>query len=126
MEKKTVLDVGNCGPDHNSIKNTLTKHFAVEVLQADGASDALQVLKSKHIDLVLINRKLDQDYSDGTEVLKQLKADSKVSHVPVMIVTNFEEHQQAAIQLGAVEGFGKLSLDKPQTVKRLGEYLATV
>ncbi len=125
MGKKTVLDIGNCGPDHNAIKSTLTKHFAAEVLQADGASDAIRVLKSHHIDLVLINRKLDQDYSDGTDVLKLLKADPDTSDVPVMIVTNYEEHQRAAIQLGAVEGFGKLSLEKPKTLQRLGEYLST-
>ena len=30
-----------------------------------------------------------------------------------MMITNYEEHQQQAVQAGAVRGFGKLTLRKP-------------
>ena len=42
-----------------------------------------------------------------------------------MIVTNYEEHQQAAMELGAERGFGKLSLNDKQTIERLSQYLAS-
>lgn len=123
MAKCRVLDVGNCPPDYAAIKNMLESRFEVTVSQAHGAADALDALRSDSYDLVLINRKLDRDYSDGTEVLQQIKADAVLGKVPVMIVTNYAEHQQSAIQLGAVEGFGKLSLADPQTISRLAVYL---
>ena len=56
---KRVLDVGNCAPDHSSIKRFLAKHFECEVLQAHGADDALTALRGGHVDLVLVNRKLE-------------------------------------------------------------------
>jgi CheY-like chemotaxis protein len=123
MSKRTVLDVGNCGPDHASIKRLLTGCFNVDVLQAHGPEDALQVLREKPIDLVLINRKLDQDYSDGVEVLKLIKVDPEIRDVPVMLVTNLAEHQSAAVALGAVDGFGKLELQHPATRDKLAAFL---
>lgn len=123
MPKKTVLDIGNCSPDHASIKRLLTAHFEVDVLQAHAAQDSLEKLKQLKPDLVLINRKLDCDYSDGTEILKLIKADSELSHLPVMIVTNYSEHQDAAVALGAERGFGKLELNSPSTLEKLSAFL---
>jgi two-component system chemotaxis response regulator CheY len=72
---------------------------------------------------VLINRKLDADYSDGIEILKLIKADATVADVPVMIVTNYPEHQDAAIAAGGIRGFGKLEYDRPETKERLAAVL---
>jgi hypothetical protein len=65
---KRVLDVGNCVPDHAAIRNMLTSTFDVKVLQTHGPEDTLALLHREPIDLVVINRKLDQDYSDGIEI----------------------------------------------------------
>lgn len=121
--KKTVLDVGNCSPDHSAIKRMLTSLYDVEVLQADQLSDTQQILASQDVDLILINRKLDIDYSDGMDILKSLKSGETTRHIPVMLVTNYPEHQQAAVEAGGVYGFGKLELNSPQTRERLGLYL---
>ncbi len=126
MTRKLVLDVGNCGPDHSSIRRMLQSRYDVEVLQADNFDDAIEVLRTKSVALVTVNRKLDCDYSDGMEVLKQIKADSQVSAVPVMLVTNYPEHQQAAVDLGAEWGFGKLQLETAQTHERLARFLDPV
>lgn len=121
---KTVLDCGNCGPDFNAIRQMVKTNFGAAVVQAHGAEDALAILKSRDIDLVTINRKLDRDYSDGMEVLKAIKSDPEVGGVPVMIVTNYEEHQQAAVDAGGVRGFGKLTLSDEATKDLLEPYLA--
>ena len=123
--KKRVLDVGNCGPDHSSIRHFLDKHFECEVLQADGSDDALAALRKGQVDLVLVNRKLDMDYSDGIEVIRQIKAAADVAHVPTMLVTNYEEHHDAAMEIGALRGFGKLDLAKPETVEKLQPILGS-
>lgn len=117
--KKRVLDVGNCVPDHAAIKRFLTTNFDCEVVQAHGTKDALETLRTGGVDLVLVNRKLDADYSDGLEVIRQIKAAADLAHVPAMLVTNYAEHHDAAMEIGALRGFGKLELAKPETVDKL-------
>jgi CheY-like chemotaxis protein len=79
----------------------------------------LKILRERQVDLVTVNRKLDCDYSDGVEVIRQIKADPELAAAPVMLITNYPEHQEAAIAIGAIRGFGKLELGKPETLQRL-------
>jgi CheY-like chemotaxis protein len=123
MMKKRVLDVGNCGPDHAAIRTFLTGNFDCEVVQVDDAAGAFAKLKSAPFDLVLVNRKLDIDYSDGIDVIRALKTDSATAQVPVMLVTDYLEHQDLAIAAGAIRGFGKLEFDRAKTRERLAAAL---
>jgi DNA-binding NarL/FixJ family response regulator len=120
---KRVLDVGQCGPDHSSISRLLRTHFDVEIVPAALPADALDQLRDGKFDLVLINRKLDADYSDGTVILRAIKADESLSGVPVMLVSNYADAQQAAVTHGAEYGFGKAELDAPETLERLARFL---
>ncbi|MFN7626532.1 MAG: response regulator [Pirellula sp.] len=122
---KTVLDVGNCNPDHAAISAMLKRQFQVEILRADQQSDMLKCLENQTVDLILINRKLDIDYSDGIEILRYLKSNSNYASIPVMLITNYPEHQQQAMELGAELGFGKLELNKPETHQKLAKFLGT-
>jgi CheY-like chemotaxis protein len=120
---KRVLDVGNCVPDHAAIRSLLERKFAAEVVQTHAPGDTLAELKSRKFDLVLINRKLDEDYSDGLDILKAIKADPMIAQIPVMLITNYEDHQAAAVAAGGEPGFGKLSLNSSQTLERLEKFL---
>jgi len=121
---KRVLDVGQCAFDHASIRRLIEGHFDAAVAQAHGADDALSQLRSGPFDLVLINRVLDADGSDGVEIVAQMKADPELRSVPVMLVTNYQEHQQRAVEAGAEPGFGKSELASPETRERLEAFLA--
>ena len=121
-----VLDVGNCGVDHDAIRGMLEKTLAAEVVQAHGPDDALALLRGQAFDLVLVNRKLDQDYSDGLEVIQQIKADPQLSKVVCMLITNSPEQQELAVAAGAEMGFGKKSLHSDETRRRLARFLANV
>lgn len=120
---KRVLDVGNCVPDHAAIRSLIESNFDAKVMQAHGAEDALAALRDNDVDLVLVNRKLDQDYSDGLDIIKQIKADSEIGATPCMLITNFAEHQDLAVQAGAERGFGKLEFASSETRERLGKIL---
>ena len=120
---RTLLDCGNCGPDFGSIRRMAEGDFGATVLQSHGLSDTLETLRKHQVDLVTINRKLDQDYSDGLEVAKAIKSDPDVGSVAVMLVTNYEEHQQTAMDAGCVRGFGKLSIGSAETRAILEPYL---
>jgi CheY-like chemotaxis protein len=120
---KRVLDVGQCSPDHQTIRSYLASNFGVAVDQTHGPEDTLQALREHSYDLVLINRKLDRDYSDGLDILRQIKSDPELASVPVMLVTNYAEHQDAAVAAGGERGFGKLEYDKPETREKLSALL---
>jgi CheY-like chemotaxis protein len=120
---KRVLDVGQCGPDHVAICNYLSRHFDCQIESADATHDALAKLKASKFDLVLVNRKLDIDYSDGIDVIRALKADPETAGVPVMLVTNYPQHQELAITAGAIRGFGKLAFGNPETRDKLATVL---
>lgn len=113
MPQKTVLSVGQCGPDHAALAGFLNEHFDVEILTSDLLPDTLQVLGDRAVDLVLINRKLDADYSDGMNILTSIKDDPALRDIPVMIISNFDDAQQAAVAAGATRGFGKAELSDP-------------
>ena len=120
---KRVLDVGQCGPDHATISSYLNRHFDCEVARSHNAEDTLRQLAESKFDLVLINRKLDADYSDGIEIIRRIKSDPATAIVPVMLVTNYPEHQDAAVEAGALLGFGKLEFNDPATRERLATVL---
>lgn len=123
--KKRVLDVGQCDPDHATICHYVQSRFGdVEVVRAHALADALDQLHSRRFDLVLVNRKLDVDYSDGLEIIKAIKRDPELADVPVMMVTNYPEHQDLAVAAGAERGFGKLEYDQPETEAKLRPFLA--
>jgi CheY-like chemotaxis protein len=120
---KRVLDVGNCVPDHAAIRGMLTKSFGAAVSQTDGADDTLALLRNEPFDLVLVNRKLDQDYSDGLDIIKAIKADPQLANTPCMLITNYPDQQQAAVAVGAEYGFGKKELYADSTHQRLFKFL---
>lgn len=101
----------------------LRKHFDVEILRSDQWSDTLAILERQPVNLILINRKLDIDYSDGMEILRQIKQSEAFQDIPVMLITNYAEHQQQAVAQGAILGFGKLELRSPETLERLRSIL---
>lgn len=120
---KRVVSVGQCGPDHATIHSFLTSMFDCEVVPTDGLADTLRELQAAEVHLVLINRKLDADYSDGIEILRAVKAEAAHAHVPVMLITNYPEHQDAAVEAGALRGFGKAEFEHAETKRKLAAIL---
>lgn len=93
------------------------------MLATDLPEESLKTLSEQSIDLVLINRKLDADYSDGMDILKAIKSNPETAQVPVMLVSNFPEWQEKAVDAGATWGFGKAELNSPETTERLSSLL---
>ena len=120
---KRVLDVGQCGADQQAIRHLVRRYFEADVTAANDLEDALAQLRADSFDLVLVNRKLDADGSDGLEVIRQIKADVLLASVPVMLVTNYAEYQERAIAEGAETGFGKAQLGAPNTRALLAKFL---
>lgn len=124
MPTKRVLSVGQCRPDHHAISSFLQSAFDVAVVPVDTGPEALDLLQKSDFALVLVNRKLDLDYSDGIDIIRDLQANPELSQIPVMLVTNYPEHQDNAVALGAQRGFGKLEMGTSATIARLTPFLA--
>lgn len=120
---KRVLDVGNCDQDHGSIQNLIQRHFAAEVVRVHGPDDALAALRAGPFELVVVNRKLDRDGSDGLALIRQIKADEQLRATPVMLITNYAEYQAQAVAAGAESGFGKSELGDERVVQNLSRFL---
>lgn len=120
---KRVLSVGQCVPDTNSLVHFLTSHFDVDIDQSDVEADTLEKLKQNPYDLVTVNRKLDADYSDGIELIRKIKRLPEIKSSHFMLVSNYPEYQEEAVDAGAEYGFGKNEYENPETVSRLKRYL---
>ena len=103
----------------------VSNHFGASVVQSHGVEDTLEILRNQSVDLVTVNRKLDRDYSDGLDVAVAIKSDPELGSVPVMLVTNYDEHQETAIAAGCVRGFGKLAFKDPETRQLMEPFLAS-
>ena len=123
MLTKTVLSIGQCRPDSAAIAHYLSTHFQANVLTADLPEAALKSLQSNAVDLVLINRQLDADGSEGLAILTAIRSGSTNADVPVMLVSNYAEWQQKAVGMGAIYGFGKAELNRPETRRKIAEVL---
>lgn len=123
MTGKRVLSVGQCLADHASLSRFLRAQFAAEVVPVDSAQQAVAKLRQEAFHLVLINRVFDADGESGLELIRQLRSDTSLSEVPLMLVSNYREAQEEAVASGAVPGFGKAGLGEPETMDRLRPYL---
>ena len=124
-ERPKILDVGQCDHDHGKLVGFLSGRFGAELDRAHGLDDARTLLERSRYRLVLVNRLLDADQTPGLDIIKALKADAdpKLSGAPIMLVSNFPEAQQEAVEAGAVPGFGKAQFDDPEVVRRVSTIL---
>lgn len=122
--KPRVLDVGQCNPDHANITRMIKARFDAVVDRAASIDQVMHMVGFYDYDLILVNRLFDADGTEGMELLRQIKADETMRQVPVMLVSNLADAQEAAVDAGAVPGFGKASLDTPETIELLTPFLA--
>lgn len=122
-EPSIVLLVGNCGHDEAQIKSMLDTHFTVEVESTMYVEQALGMMRSRRYDLVLFNRLIFADDSQGIDLLMRAKADAELQGTPIMMVSNFPQAQAQSQAAGGEPGFGKDDLTRPETATLLSRYL---
>ena len=89
------------------IARRLRTGFGADVVGAGTFEEAVACLREGRFDLVLVNRVSDEDGSFGVDLIRTLKSDPALAGVPVMLVSDHADAQQAAESLGALPGFGK-------------------
>lgn len=124
MTAPRVLSVGQCGFDHGRVTRFLRESFGAETEGLDTSEEALEKLRSGPFGLVLVNRLLDLDGSNGLDLIRSIKADAALADIPTMLVSNYPEAQAEAARLGALPGFGKADLGKPRAHAAISAALA--
>ena len=119
-----VLDVGQCVPDHMSLRN-LVESMGASMEKVALPAEALKILQTERYDLVFVNRKIDADYTDGMELVRAMQADEKLKTIPIMLISNYDDAQRDAVAAGAIRGFGKNAIATPAARKLLAPYLST-
>ena len=120
---KTIMSVGQCDPDHFMIAKFLNSNFECNIIRINSTDEAIDALLNLSVDYVLINRKLDIDYTDGILLIEKMKNDSRLKDIPVSIISNYPEFQEEAVKFGAIRGFGKAELSLTKTKEQVAKIL---
>ena len=103
---KNVLIVGHCDLDNPQITSLIEKNFSAKVTREKLLKKTMGCLEKQDYDLVIINRIGAFDQEEGLELIKEIKKDGRFN-TPLMMITNFKEQMDKAIESGAVQGYGK-------------------
>ena len=123
-----VVDIGQCDPDHASIRR-LAESLGLAVVRAYTAAEARRLVTEPGVVLALVNRIFDADGASGMDCIQELVELKKTAQfanprMKVMLVSNYPEYQSQAAALGASPGFGKAALFEPETAELIRRALS--
>ncbi len=95
-----ILVVDDCQTTRKILSMYL-KSKGFEVVSAENGLDAIEKLASHNVNLIMSD--LNMPYMDGIELLRTLKSDPNLSHIPILMVTTEAdpEEKQKAMEAGA-------------------------
>ena len=101
----------------------LQKHFDVGIDRVMFVDEAIAKMQGRKYDLALVNRLIFADSSEGIDLIRRAKAESALAATPIMMISNYEQAQSAAMAEGAERGFGKAGIGQVAVIETLGRYL---
>ena len=94
-----------------------------EVVKAGNGREGLSLTQLELPDLILLDILMPQ--TDGYEMLKKVKAGSKIKNIPVVIFSNLSQREEIekGLKLGAKDYIIKTSVTPSEMVSKVKEYL---
>lgn len=119
-DRPIILLVGHCMPDMFMLRSAIRRH--VRKADVETANSDRELEKSAEAGrrvVLLVNRQLDGRFStiSGIDLIRRLREAGDVR--PALLVSNYDDAQQQAIDAGALPGFGKRALYDATTGERL-------
>lgn len=101
------------------VRKKLLSNKDFEIIEAIDGEKGIQAMKEKKPDMVLLDLLLPN--VDGFEVLSKAKADSDISNIPIIILSNLgqQEDIEKALKLGANDYLIKSQFDINQIVDKI-------
>jgi len=111
-EKNVILLVDDFMPLREVIRETLKKGNCGIVLEAENGRQALDILESEKVDLILSDFNMPE--MDGLQLLRAVRMDSRFKEVPFIMLSSDEDPKLIiqAMSAGANEYLGKPFLGK--------------
>ena len=105
-----------------AISELLTQE-GFEIFSAIDGEEGLEMAKKEKPNLILLDLILPK--KDGFEVLKELKADSELKDIPVIVLTNLEGmgNVEKALELGATTYLVKANYELEDVVTKIKDFL---
>ena len=104
-QKKTILLVDDNKTNLLYLSTICQEHFEnATILEAISAKDALLLLKSHHVEIILSDVNMPE--INGFEFAKQLKQNYKTKDIPIIFVTaheNLDEFEEKTIDIDAYD-----------------------
>jgi class 3 adenylate cyclase/CheY-like chemotaxis protein len=100
-EGATLLVVDDNDDNRYTLVNRLKRQGYTDVVTASDGRQALELLRSRPFDLVLLDIMMPE--LNGYQVLEQLKADERLRHIPVIMISAVDELDSVVrcVELGA-------------------------
>ena len=115
--------------NHNNLftlKELIKEYIDAEVIAADCGRDALTLLYSVPVDLIILD--IQMEGMDGFEIAYLIKKRKKTQDVPIMFLTaayKSEEFKKRGFEIGAVDYLVK-PIDEYQLINRINVYLKLI
>lgn len=125
MTKGTVLIVED-KDEFRKIYGDRLRFSGYDVLDAADGNQALEVLRSKRVDIVVTD--INMPHKDGYELIADVKKDEKLKQIPIVVMSVFDqsEHLKKALELGATSYFVKGSITPNEVASRIDALMADV
>ena len=112
--------------DENALSEVVKEEFKMagfDVKVAKNGEDAIVIAKKVHPDAILLD--LIMPKKGGLDVLKELKADTELKDVPVIILSNLadDENIKKGLALGDVDYFVKTQHSVYEVIEKVQKYL---
>ena len=112
--------------DDHLIGNILTRHFLLlnyKTHLVPSAEDAKDVLKKEPIDIILLDIMLPG--MNGITFLKEIKADTALKNIPVIVISNFgkQEYVDESMKAGALDYLIKANCSPDEIIQKIQKLL---
>lgn len=129
MDKKEIKTKILVVEDDKFLRNLLVRKLEEDnfnVLTSIDGNEALEKIKKETPDLILLDLILPG--LNGFEILRQIKQDSNLNKIPVIILSNLgqQEEVKKGIQLGAVDYLVKAHFTPAEIVSKIRSILNKV
>jgi len=105
QESITILAVDDEPFNLDLIEAAFLEYDNLTIINAIDGIDALKALQNYNFDVVLLD--ISMPRMNGLEVLKEIKKDPSLEHLPVLMVTANAEKEQEALEAGASDFISK-------------------
>lgn len=114
-----VVLVGHCGADQFMLDRMVRHALGDDVTIASANDDRVLKTYVSSASLLLVNRELDGYFAaaSGVELIRQLV--HQTDPPAAMLISNYADAQQKAVDAGAQRGFGKSQLREADAIDQL-------